>query len=150
MPGNGKSAKRTTGARSGRPKSVKVMPASGAPPVDALRKPSSELVGVVSTPLAFCELMLQMELVLLVVTFVGFLTVEEAFRSLVLLVETMLLTAMPMASMETVLLTNSMLLLGTALLKVVFLLVDPLLLVETVLPVEGCQWVLCSWCAQRD
>ncbi|ETO81640.1 hypothetical protein F442_04009 [Phytophthora nicotianae P10297] len=82
MPGNGKSAKRTTGARSGRPKSVKVMPASGAPPVDALRKPSSELVGVVSTPLAFCELMLQMELVLLVVTFVGFLTVEEVMTAM--------------------------------------------------------------------
>ncbi|ETO81928.1 hypothetical protein F444_03843 [Phytophthora nicotianae P1976] len=54
MPGNGKSAKRTTDARSGRPKRVKVMPASGAPPVDALRKSSSEHVGVVSTPLAFC------------------------------------------------------------------------------------------------
>ncbi|KAI9985620.1 hypothetical protein PInf_005005 [Phytophthora infestans] len=43
---------------------------------------------------------------------------------------------MPMASTETVLLTNAMLLLETALLKVVLLLVDPLLLVETVLLVE--------------
>ncbi|KAF4127332.1 hypothetical protein GN958_ATG23480 [Phytophthora infestans] len=30
------------------------MPASGTPPVDALGKPSSEFVGVVFTPLAFC------------------------------------------------------------------------------------------------
>ncbi|KAF4127754.1 hypothetical protein GN958_ATG22985, partial [Phytophthora infestans] len=64
MPGSGKSAKRTTGAQIGRPKRVKVMPASGTPPVDALRKPSSEFVGVVSTPLAFCGV----ELALLVVT----------------------------------------------------------------------------------
>ncbi|KAI9988850.1 hypothetical protein PInf_022439 [Phytophthora infestans] len=68
MPGSGKSAKRTTGAQIGRPKRVKVMPASGTPPVDALRKPSSEFVGVVSTPLAFVGLMLQVELALLVVT----------------------------------------------------------------------------------
>ncbi|ETI36644.1 hypothetical protein F443_17268 [Phytophthora nicotianae P1569] len=57
MPGNGKSAKRTTDARSGRPKRVKVMPASGAPPMD---------------------------LALLVVTFVGFLTVEEVMTAMLL------------------------------------------------------------------